>query len=199
MYKNSAKILSIASAILALVAARPAFAQADVTFSGGSGTPLTFTLDDPVSYTVTTAGGGSESPFFIFEDVGNPFNDAGAFVSGSISFTVDGGPSQEIDVVNSGVSAGVVDGNDLYFYSTAADTVFSVGDVVSLSGSWTTNEDVTSAAPASGEYVTFITDGNGNLLTANGTSGVPDVGSSIAMLAFAAAALIGLRRKIALG
>src|SRR5688500_5438005 len=59
-----------------------------MSFSGGSGSPLTITLSEPVGYTVTAP------PFigvlFDFKRVGNVFGGT-LNVSGTITYTVNGG------------------------------------------------------------------------------------------------------------
>ena len=77
---------------LATLGAAHAHAQADLTFSGGNGAPLSLTLNAPVTYLVMTAPDGTAS-FFVFQGVGNIFGGGqiGDTVSSTITFTINVG------------------------------------------------------------------------------------------------------------
>jgi hypothetical protein len=88
--------------------------QANLTFSGGNGSPLSLTLSQPVVYTITT--GFSVGPFFIFQNVGDLFHHMGPAVVGNIGFTINGGANYHMDTISSGQNVGVVTANDVYIY-----------------------------------------------------------------------------------
>ncbi|MDQ2945702.1 MAG: hypothetical protein M3Y27_07140 [Acidobacteriota bacterium] len=81
-------------------------AQADLTFSGGNNTPFVLTLNAPVRYAITANGANGISPFFIFQGVGDVFGGLFPGVSGSITFSINGGSAQSI--AGEGSDAGFV-------------------------------------------------------------------------------------------
>jgi hypothetical protein len=165
--------------------------QANLTFSGGNGSPLSLTLNQPVVYTITT--GFSVGPFFIFQNVGNPFNGAGGTVLGTISFTINGGASQVIYTINSGVNVGVVTANDLYIFGSEPGA--NAGDIIFLSaGTLTTTGNVAAPPPANGSYTTFITDGSGNLVSTNGIA-VPEPQSAALLVTAGGLGFLFLMRQ----
>jgi hypothetical protein len=134
---------------------------AQVTFSGGSGAPLSFSLKAPVTYTVTAAP-TNLAPYFVFRNTEN-LNFA-VPISGSITYSVNGGPAQTLVIARSGFSIGELAVEDLFFYGTFI--ALNVGDVVTLTaGTCTTTGNVAAAAPANGSYTTLIFDGNGVPIT----------------------------------
>lgn len=165
--------------------------QANLTFSGGSGSPFTLTLTQPVTYTVLTSAG--TSPIFLFDGVGNVFGGGGDAVTGSITYTINGGSPQTINLMASGVTAGSIAPDDLYFYGAFLGV--TAGDVVILNaGSVTTNGNVAGAAPLGGAYNTFIIDGsNGNQVSGPGTA-VPEP-EAIALAVFGGIVALLVSRK----
>jgi hypothetical protein len=160
-------------AVIAALSFAPRASAVPVTFSGGSGTPLSFTLTDPITYLITASA--TVAPFFIFQNTGNFGSD---FVTGNITFTINAGSPQSITQLDSGVAAGAVTANDAFLRSTLFPGV-SIGDTVILSsGTVTTTSPVAAAAPPSGMYNTFISDGSGIPVSGPGissaVSGVPD-------------------------
>ncbi len=154
-------------AFIALVPA--AFGQADLTFSGGSGTPLTTTLTRSVSFTVTNANcAGGNGPFFDFDEVGNTFPST-QNVSGTIVYSVNGGAAQALTFQESNFAGGDVSANDHSLYGTLAGVGNGTTVVLSL-GSVTTGGNVAAAPPADGSYVTFLTDGSGFRCSTNGVA-----------------------------
>jgi hypothetical protein len=105
MNKKFAFLPALAS-LLAL--ALPSASAVPVTFSGGPGTPLSMTLQLPVTYTITadyvgsggfivTKGGSPVAVnfpiLFVFEDTGNFFGGSGsAGATSDINFTINAGP-----------------------------------------------------------------------------------------------------------
>jgi hypothetical protein len=177
-HKNLSKIL-FGSAAAIVISCAPQVSAVPVTFSGGSGTPLSFTLSEPVTYLITASVPFGGAPFFILQNVGsNIFPTSAPLLTGDITFTINGGPPISIGVITQAV-AGVVTVNDLLFWAPdGPNTVnaipgVSIGDTIVLStGTLTTTSDVVAPAPPSGVFNTFITDGNGNLISA--PSSVPD-------------------------
>ena len=177
-HKNLSKIFFGLAAAVAISCA-PQVSAVPVTFSGGSGTPLSFTLTEPVTYLITASVPFGGAPFFILQNVGsNIFPTSAPLLTGDITFTVNGGSPISIGVITQAV-AGVVTVNDLLFWAPdGPNTVnaipgVSIGDTIVLSaGTLTTTSDVVAPAPHSGVFNTFITDGNGNLISA--PSSVPD-------------------------
>jgi hypothetical protein len=168
--------LLLAGAALLLLAAAPgrAHAQANLTFSGGLGTPLRLTLNAPVTYAVTTAGAASNAPFFVFQGVGNVFGGTPS-VSGTVTFSINGGAAQTFNILGSGGSGNSLAATDAFLYGSLPG--LAVGNVVVLTaGTLTTSSNFVSAPPAGGSFPTFIIDGSGNKLDAvNGVAGpVPE-------------------------
>ena len=153
---------------LLLCAAPAANAQANLSFTGGSGTPLTLLLSNPVTYTVTTTNNNG-APFFLFKNTGNPFNNFFS-VTGTITFSINGGANQTITDAVSGGNAGVLNPNDIYIFGPFPGV--TVNDIVTLSsGTLTTTGNIAAAAPASGSFTTFITSNNTSQLSSNGVAG----------------------------
>ena len=90
MNKNFVLLPALAS-LLALIL--PIASAVPVTFSGGNGSPLSMTLLQPVTYTITAGFLGELR--FVFEDTGNFASDAADGVTSAtsaISFTINAGP-----------------------------------------------------------------------------------------------------------
>ena len=98
-------------------------------FSGGNGSPLTITLLQPVSYTITT---GSSQTAFVFE-AAVAGGDANYYapLSGTITYTVNGGTPRILTHVNSGGSGDDLSADDLFIFGAVVP--LSAGDVVTLS------------------------------------------------------------------
>jgi Carboxypeptidase regulatory-like domain len=158
--------LIVASAICVPVAVR---AQANLIFSGGSGTPLSISLQQPVAYTINNSqcALNNSGPIFLFDEAGNPFG-SGVFLAGSITFSINGGAAQPIANGNSGIIAGDVTANDLFIYGQL-QSVSNGSTVVLSAGTVTTTTNVAAAPPANGSFTTFIVDANtGNRCSTNG-------------------------------
>jgi hypothetical protein len=147
------------SALAAFALAASAHAgNVQVNFSGGSGAPLTITLPQAVSFTVTNDTPGAVVDF-VFQGVGN-FIGGSALVSGSLSYTTNGGSPLAINIAGT-FPLGVVTTNDLSLFRNSSPGV-GQGDVLLLSsGSVTTNANITAAAPPSGLYSAIFVDVNG--------------------------------------
>ena len=190
-------LILIAVAAIGIFSAAPRALAVPITFSGGSGTPLSLSLAAPISYTINATLNptlATSGPVFIIQNTGNlSFNNLS--FSSSITFSINAGPAQTLSFASSGFSGGVITGNDLFFYGSVFG--LNVGDVVTLTtGTWTTNNNVAAAAPASGSYTTFITDSFGNLISTNGISG-PSVPESLSglWLALPVMGMMAMRRR----
>ena len=183
--------------LVALACSTTSHAQtANLTFSGGLGTPLVLTLTGTVNYTVTTAA--TSGPFFIFRGVGNAVVTQPG--SGTIAFSIGGATSTNITYENSNVTTGSVTATDFYLFASNSDNnTFAVGNTVTLTGgTFTTSANFAGAPPAGGNFPTFITDGNATPITA---VPAPEPGTW-AMLGLGGVVLVGanrLRRRRTMG
>lgn len=181
-------------AALGLGASSPAFGVV-LNISGGSGTPLSFTLPNPVTYTITQTAPG---PFFVFQGAGDLFGAIAWAVTGSITYSVNGGAAQTVNSVSSGFAAGAVASNDLFFYKTGVLPTLTVGDTVVLTaGTLSTSINFAGATPASGNFQTFIVPTSGANISTFGTTvggSVPDGSSTAALLGLGLLGLFSFAR-----
>ena len=187
-------IAAISTCLLLLIACTCAPAaqagNASVTFGGGSGSPLSITLSQPISYTVTAAP--SVGGLFDFKGVGNVFGGS-VIVSGTMTYSVNGGAPVSINVGNTGTSMGAIAPNDLLLFHNPLPGGVALGDTIVLSaGTVTTAVSVPSAAPASGSYSAILVDPNG-LQIGTGTA-IPEP-ASLSLLAACAGPLVLARRR----
>ncbi len=172
--------------IFACAAHGPVFAQANFTFSGGSGSPLTVTLLSPVTYTLT--GSGTKFDFFTTNANGFP-GLSETTVTGSLTYTINGGAPIAITSASSNIGV-------LFFWGGAGTG--QPGDVFTLNaGSFTTTANFAGPAPSGGTFTTFVAD---NLLTPISSAGVPGGGavpepSTYAAIAGAAALGFAMWRR----
>jgi hypothetical protein len=188
-----AKIALGFATIVILVAAAPRASAVPVTFSGGNGAALSFSLSAPVTYTITTNPTGV-APFFIFQNVGtvNFFS----AISSSITFSVNGGPDQTLLTAQSGIFANDVNGADLILGNPFLP--LNIGDVVVLSaGTWTTISGYFGVTPANGSFNTFLTDSFLLRISTDGISGSAPVPESLSTLwlALPLVGMLGARRR----
>src|SRR5450432_461343 len=106
-------VAPVFSIVVFTIAAASANAAVPVEFSGGSGAPLSLTLTEPVSYTINNDFSPLVGPFFYFQGTGDVFGASFPNVTGTITFSVDGGTPQPLQAMNSGVFADSVQG-DIY-------------------------------------------------------------------------------------
>jgi len=172
--QNLLKPSFLAAAIAALFLSASAYAAdplADLSFTGRDGSPLTVTLNLPVSFLITT--GGDLSPVLIFQGVGDLLHGAGFEVTGNITFTINGGDAQSFNSAGSGFEGGAFQATDLYFYGDFGSLV--VGDtVVVSSGTLATLSDVNAIAPDNGLYSAILADAGSSNQISDGLGPVPE-------------------------
>jgi hypothetical protein len=179
-------LFSLAASAL-LASAGHVRAQANLSFSGGSSSPFVLTLNAPVQYVINAAL-TSNAPFFVFKNVGNPVGSQTS-VTGSISFSINGGPAKAIATENSGAAVGTIGSNDLFFFGPFSG--LNIGDVITLAaGTETTNTSVANAPPPGGNFTTYLTDGNGVQVSTTGVTVVPEP-ATCALLGLGCMALLG--------
>lgn len=172
-------------------------AQANLTFEGGNGTPLSITLHQSVVYTInSTVCSSTSSLIFAFDEAGNPFsNTGGREVTGTISFSVNGGNPQQFAFINSGYPLPAdLTPNDLYIFNYPLGNQLSPGDIVVLNPGTltTTTSDIPGAKPANSSYPTFITNGSGARCSNNGVA----AGTTAASVSVSGRVLINDRRGL---
>lgn len=168
-WRFAAPVLAAALLVTPLSASR---AQANVSFSGGSGSPLTFTLLSPVRYTITTA---VINELFLFKGIGNVYPGFPSITS-SLTYTVNSGAPRAVTSINSGFTTGALNATDAYVFGVPSFTALGVGDVVTLQGAFTTTGNVAAATPASKAYQTFMfgdNTGGESIPTRISTDGIP--------------------------
>ncbi|MDQ4122622.1 MAG: hypothetical protein M3209_14380 [Acidobacteriota bacterium] len=144
-------------------------AQANLTFSGGNGTPLSITLQQAVTYTINNnqcfLHGGR---LFVFDATGNPLGNV-RDVTGTITSSVNGGVGDAITNARSGFSLNSISTNDIYIYNGNSSGPSS-GQVLLSAGTITTTTNVAAAPPANGSYTTFIVSAQGTICSTNGVA-----------------------------
>ncbi|MBC8135508.1 MAG: PEP-CTERM sorting domain-containing protein [Fibrella sp.] len=192
---------ALALGFAAFAAAPGAHAQANLTFSGGNGTPITLTLADPITYTINVPYSGSGFSGFAMQNAGNLFNgSSGAPLSSTLTYSINGGGPLTMAYVGSGFGGlGSFSGDDTFF--GGPNVTFVLGDIVTLtSGSITGSVSFSGPPPAPGSFTTFLFDGGLNRISANGVAGtvvVPEP-CSLALLGIGALPLVGMmmRRRL---
>jgi hypothetical protein len=174
------KLQFIIAAFIALVIYIPVVhGQANLTFSGGNGSPLTITLQQSVIYTINNsqcAGGG---PVFVFDATGNPFQGLFLPVTGTITYSINAGAAQPINSAASGTSANNISSDDIFVFG--AQTGATDGSTIVLNaGTVMTTSSVNGPLPTNGSFTTFITDGNGFLCSTNGVA-LPPTAASVSI------------------
>ena len=163
-------LLCCVVAVLSVLVAASAHAQANLSFSGGSGTPLSITFSQPEIFTIT--GTAATAPVFVVQGLGNLFPNEngvnGAGVSGTVTFQINGGTQLVLDTVRSGFTGGNTVATDTYFFGTLPGV--TTGSVVRLgAGTETTTGNYAAAAPSKGTFNVFIADGStGSAVSPNG-------------------------------
>ena len=174
-------------------------AQADLSFSGGSGAPLSVTLLQPVTYTITTDDPTGAGPVFLFQGIGNPLMGTPTGVSGNMTYEIDGGPPLTLTEASTGFSGGDVNTTDLVTEGNVPGTY--TNDVVTLyPGTLTTTTGIAAPAPSDGMYNTFVINGTISARVSQNGMMVPE--PSAWMLAACGLAALGWtlrRRRVAAG
>ena len=157
--------------LLAIAAvAAPLFSasgQANLSFSGGSGGPLTIGLSAPVQYTITSAPTGG-APFFVFTGAGDLFSALPLFTS-SINYSINGVGSFGLTQIGSGVTSATISATDMYLFGMFQPLV--IGDVVRLNaGTLTSVASFSGAPPTSRAYATFIIQDGSQIRSSPGVS-----------------------------
>jgi hypothetical protein len=166
------KLQFIITAVIVLAIYIPvAHGQANLTFSGGSGAPLSTTLTHSITYTITNFNCVSKQgfiPVFTFDEAGNPVP-SGSTVTGTIGYSIDGEASHSILSTESGFVSGDITLNDLSLIGNTDYTIPSINSkVVLFAGTVTTNNNIAAAPPADSSYDTFIANLEGVRCSTNG-------------------------------
>ncbi|MDQ6626356.1 MAG: PEP-CTERM sorting domain-containing protein [Verrucomicrobiota bacterium] len=188
-------LVSLVAAVALLSAS--AYGQETLTFSGGSGSPLSITLAQPIQFGVLFGSTGGNAPIFVFKLLGNLFSSGSLSLTGTITFAVASssgqpfGPNQTLNVIGSNFTGGSIAATDVYIFGSLPG--LSTNNLVQLnSGTLTTTTSVAAARPANGTYTTFIADQNGNRLSTNAVVPEPQ---SLALLAAGALGLLFVSRR----
>lgn len=166
---------------------RGALIPFQVNFSGGNGSPVTITLPQALTTTVTNTA-PNVGPFFVIQGVN--WGGGAISVSTTLSYTIDGTSPVPINAMSGG--AGGVDLR--LFQENLNDWVsLNVNDVLVLSsGTMTTQASFSGPAPASGLYTGILVDKDGNQQGV--LAPVPEP-SSLCLIAVAVPLLLTRRRS----
>ncbi len=156
-----------------------------LTWSGGNGSPLSVTLNDPVTFVVGTA---ATQEGFDMVGVGNL--GLGYSSATGLAYSVNGGSNLFIinTISSSGTSGGDVSANDTYFFGDFANLV--PGDVVTLNaGTLTTALPFAAAPPSNSSVEMFVFDTVG--INIGGGTAVPEASTAL----LGGLGLLGLLRR----
>ena len=180
--------------LLLTVLCCPGRSDAAVTIgiTGGSGSPITVTLLQPIEYTVTTDL--SFYPVFTFNGTGNLFPVTSDVASGSMTYSINGGPPQPINYASSNYSGGDTTPDDLTLLYSSAIYGLQAGDTVVLNaGTFTTTGSHAPATPGVISVETFLVNDLGGRISTFGTT-VPEPGAAI-LLGLGCTGMVLRRRR----
>ena len=179
-------------------------AQVALTFSGGGGSPISITFATPINYTIgiTPTIAGSNFPYFVFQGVGNLFNNVQFQVTPSAPKFSRVSPNSagpfSTEFISAGSASNSLTSTDLYTgpYGgfTGLGANMAIGDVFTLSaGTFTTVNNYSGlttgqVSALTGTYNTILIDLSGHNLGA-GVSAIPEPSTYAAI---AGAAMLGL-------
>ena len=188
------RIASYVAACIAAVAglaSSAANAAVPVTFAGGSGAPLTITLDQPYQFHTFAE---TNRHMFVVHGVGDFMNSFGMQLVGDITFSVNGGPARAITNFGTGSSGGGGDLGADDMYLNSADLYSEPGSIVVLSaGTLSTHFPIPETAPASGSFDLMIHNATGQMVSYGGVP-VPEP-ASLGLAMVGAAAMLRRRRR----
>lgn len=95
--------IGLAGVIASLLTTVAVASPIGFSIAGGNNAPVVFTLAAPVKYTVTVSP-SDLAPIFAFRGVGDLFAATWPGVSGSMTYSINGGPSLTLNTVNSGIA-----------------------------------------------------------------------------------------------
>ena len=152
-----------------------AHAQANLTFSGGNGTPLSITLQQTISYTLTSA---CRNPVPVLKATNMPFSFT--VVSGTMTFSINGGTPRNFTVASSNTNFGDVTSNDIFlnYPNGGGDPTLPIGATFVINaGTLTTTANVAAPPAAGGSFTTFLVCGNTTGLRTSNDGTVPTASS----------------------
>lgn len=136
-------------------------ASAAPSWSGGSGTPLSLTFDQPLNFTIKNATTAT-APFFVIQGI--PLLNSPT--TGTLNYSINGGSPIFVDYLSSGFSGGDITANDSYFYSTSGLQVLQNGDTITLNpGTLTTTSNFAGTAPTETVFGNFLFDNFGETIS----------------------------------
>lgn len=164
------RFVLVAVAAFVFVSSVPA-ANVLMSFSGGNGIPMQFTVPHPISYTVTNDTPDS-GVIFVFKNVGDLTSGATRFGVGSLSFTVNGGAAVAVDHAGTFAVGGVIDDNNLSLFHANSAQGVNLGDVILLSAdTFFMAFNVSAPPPPNGLYEAILADSLGIQLGTGATVG----------------------------
>jgi len=182
-------------AALAALAWTQASAQVALSFSGGLGSPLTVTVQNDVTFTLTSDGVKHDFLFIEIPGVG-PMSEFS--VTGSLAYTTNGGAPNTFEMGTAGMASGHL---GITLWRTGS-TWQATDEVVLHAGSFTTGVNYLMGAPSAGSYNLYLADNMGTFISAAGTvSAVPEPSTYAAIfgaLALSAVAVVRRRRAAVL-
>lgn len=166
-------------------------AQANISLTGGSNTPVSLNLQTAMTYTLTTA---CRKPIPVFKNVGNPYGGM-RNVSGTIAHSTNGGAANAFNLVGSGFTMGDITPNDVFLnYQGNPMVDLPVGTTITVNvGALTTQSTVSLTPPSGGTVSTYLVCSNGNARVSN--DGVPV--TTAAMVPVTGRVLVNASRPLA--